>query len=108
MSHLIQPLDKLFNTLKTKFDQKRADAFLMQQQFMSNAKIPVIFRFAMDAISTHTIKEAFETTGIYPLNRLAITDDLLVGTGIESSEINTHPSTTPIIPQTSLPNLIIS
>ena len=108
VSHLIQPLDKLFNLVKTKFNQKRADANLMQQQFVSNAKIPVVFRFAMEAVSTNTIQEAFEVTGIYPLNRRAITDDLLVGTDPVPMETESQPSATPVVPETSMPNLMLS
>ena len=91
-SHLLQPLDKLFGPLKSKFEQKRAEANLIQQKYVANSKIPIILRFAMAAITKETIVNSFTKTGIFPLNRRAIADDLLVGSVSDISN-NEVPST---------------
>ena len=103
-SHILQPLDKLFNLLKTKYDQKRADANMMAQRYVGTSKAPILCGFAMAAVSNNTIREAFRETGICPLDRAAISDDLLVGTPAEIIEKET-PKTTPIVSPTSHPNM---
>lgn len=105
VSHLIQPMDKLFGPLKSKFEQKRAEACLIQQRYVTNAKIPIICRFAMDAISSDTIRNAFKTTGIYPLDRSAISDELLVGTNPVPTTGTVRSKVTSVVPETSLPSM---
>ena len=79
VSHLIQPLDKIFGPLKLKIEQKKQEAMLLQQKHISKEKIPVITQFAMGALDRNVIISAFSKTGIYPFSRQAITEDLLVG-----------------------------
>ena len=77
-SHLLQPLDKLFWSLKCNITKEKVKAKLMQQGYVTKAKIPLITRYAMNAIGRHEIQEAFEKTGICPLDRSQITPDKLV------------------------------
>ena len=102
-SHILQPLDKLFGPLKTKYDLKRADANMMAQKYVGTSKVPIICRLAMSAVSNETILDAFRETGICPLDRAAISDDLLVGSSTEI--IGETPRVTPIVPSTSVPNM---
>ena len=79
VSHLIQSLDKLFRPFKLKLEQKKQEAMMLQQKYVAKDKIPIIARFAMAAMNREGIRSAFEKTDIYPLNRAAISSDLLVG-----------------------------
>ena len=79
VSHLIQPLDKLFGPFKDQFQKKRREAQLCNQAVLSKSNVPIIAKFAMKSMKSSTIAHAFEKTGIYPIDRKAITDDLLVG-----------------------------
>ena len=79
VSHIIQPLDKLFGPLKQKFEKKRQQASLINQKCISKSKIPIITKHAMNDIKSDVIKGAFVKTGVCPLDRSAITADLLVG-----------------------------
>ena len=78
VTHLVQPLDKLFNHFKDVFQQKRNDAMVVYQSNLSQSKIPILTRFTMDSIAKSTIRDSFAKTGTYPVNRAAITRDLLV------------------------------
>ena len=83
-THLLQPMDKLFWSLKQNITNQKVKARLLQQEFISKAKIPLITRYAMDAIHREEIQSAFAKTGIYPLDRSKITSDKLVGDPIPS------------------------
>ena len=79
LSHILQPLDKVFGPLKDHFKNTRHGAMLVEQRFISNAKIPVVMRFALTSLSKQTVRSAFQKTGIYPHSRNAIAADVLVG-----------------------------
>ena len=79
VTHLIQPLDKMFGYFQDVFQQKRNDALVIQQSNLPQSKIPILTRFTMDSIPKSEIRKSFAKTGIYPVNREAITRDLLVG-----------------------------
>ena len=78
-SHLLQPMDKLFWKLKENVQIQKEKAKMLHNGFVAKAKIPIILRYAMNAMSPHDIKAAFSTTGIYPLERTKITPDKLIG-----------------------------
>ena len=78
-THLVQPLDKLFNPFKTEFEKQKQKAALVQQHHLSNEKVTTLTRFTMRSTSPEFIKKVFRITGIYPVNRNAIRNDLLVG-----------------------------
>ena len=94
LSHILQPLDKLFGPLKKHFQQKHQEAMLVQQRYISNSKIPIVTRFAMGAVAEQTIRSAFQKTRIFPLDRTVITNDLLVGQGGVSGVVPSHISGT--------------
>ena len=75
----MQPLDKLFGPFKDHFQQKRREALLCNQKVLSKSKVPIIAKFAMNAMKSETIVHAFEKTGVFPLDPFAISDDVLVG-----------------------------
>ena len=79
VTHLIQPLDKLFGTFKDTLNKKRQEALMMQGKNLSQAKMPILSRFTMDSISKDTIRDTFRETGIFPIDRSIITPDLLIG-----------------------------
>ena len=77
-SHLIQPLDKIFGPLKTLIEQTKQEAMLVNPGNITKSKVPALVRFAMNRMKPSKIKEAFEETGIFPLNSGAIDRNLLL------------------------------
>ena len=78
-THLLQPMDKLFWKLKENIRIQKGKARLIHNTFITKAKIPLITRYAMQAMSRDDIKSAFSATGIFPLDRCKITQDKLIG-----------------------------
>ena len=68
VSHLIQPLDKIFGPLKLKIVQKKQEAMLLQQKHIRKEKIPAITRFAIGALDRNVSISAFSKTEIYPFS----------------------------------------
>lgn len=84
-SHLLQPLDKLFGSLKCKLDEKKQEALMAQQRPLSKHQIPIVLRFAINSIGPVAVRKSFVETGICPMNASAISDDLLVGDSVHTS-----------------------
>ena len=78
-SHLLQPMDKLFWKFKENVWIQKSKAKLLHNGFIAKTKIPLITRFAMDAMSREDVKTAFSATGMFPLDRSKIRQDKLVG-----------------------------
>ena len=78
-THLLQPMDKLFWKLKENMRVQKGKARMVKKAFISKAKIPLITRYAMQAMSSAEIRSAFSATGIYPLDRSKISPDKLIG-----------------------------
>ena len=78
-SHLLQPLDKMFGTLKAAIERKRKEALLVSPEGVSKGKLPILLRYAITAIGEHVVKNTFATTGLCPLDSTAIPDTQLVG-----------------------------
>ena len=53
-SHILQPLDKLFGLVKTKIDQKKDEALLVNKGNIAKSKIPILVRFALASIKQST------------------------------------------------------
>ena len=96
-SHILQPLDKVFGLLKVKIDQKKDEALLLNQGNISKSKVPILVRFALNSIKPSTVQQAFADTGVFPLNRSAIDNSLLVGGAQQKHEI--PPTTSKETPQ---------
>ena len=77
-SHILQPMDKLFGPLKTRFNYHRRKGHYVQQRALSKSKVPVLTKYAMNDISAQTIRDAFAITGICPLSFDAIPKGALV------------------------------
>jgi hypothetical protein len=78
VSHLLQPLDKVFGEFKEKLEKKAGEAYMLSHSMNKN-KVSIIAKFAMQAIKKSTLQEAFKITGVYPLDRVKIPDEKLVG-----------------------------
>ena len=98
-SHIIQPLDKMFNNFKTTFDRKKQDAKLVYKNNMGREKIPALTRFTMQATSKESIESTFRITGLCPFNREAITSGVLVEDGLTPAS---RPSGENSVPRSSL------
>ena len=53
--------------------------WLTKEQSLSQSQIPILTHFAMNDMRPETLKDAFQETGVYPLNKDAIDPTLLVG-----------------------------
>ena len=60
VSHLIQPLDKIFGPVKLKIEQKKQEAMFLQKKHISKEKIPVITPFTIAALDYNVIDVLFE------------------------------------------------
>ena len=78
-THLVQPLEKIFNNFKTTFERIREDAVYMQGRNLTRSKLPAVVRFTMNSIGADLIKGSFEKTGLCPFNCNAIDSGLLIG-----------------------------
>ena len=77
-SHLLQPLDKMFGTLKASIERRRKQALLVSPEGVSKGKLPILLRYAITAIGEHVVKNTFAMTGLCPLDSTAIPDTQLV------------------------------
>ena len=100
-SHLLQPLDKMFGSLKSAIERTRK-AMLISPEGVSKNKVPILLRHALKSISASVVQKTFLTTGLCPLDPCAIPDVQLVGDQpniptetIASSEPSTHTTTVP-------------
>ena len=80
-SHILQPLDKLFNAFKTRLEHVKYKAMIAAQRNIPKDKMTILTRFTMERFPAEMIRSSFEKTGLVPLNRQAITPDLLIGDG---------------------------
>lgn len=78
LTHILQPLDKLFDPIKAHLNGKVQEASLIVSE-LKRVQIPVLVRFALQAMDPDTVKSSFSKTGIFPWNRKAISDSVLVG-----------------------------
>ena len=85
-------MDKLFWKLKENVRIQKGKAKLVHHGFISKSKIPLITRYAMNAMSSKDIQSAFSATGIYPLDRSKISPDKLIGDHEPDSSTSTDMS----------------
>ena len=78
-SHLLQPLDRMFNVLKSAIEDKRKQAMLISTETISKRKIPILLRHALTTIKSTTVQNTFVDTGLCPLDSKAIPDAKMVG-----------------------------
>ena len=78
LSHIIQPLDKLFGTLKSKLENKAAGAYQIQRKTLAKGNLPPLVKFAVADMNREMVKKAFRITGVYPFQREAIPSSALV------------------------------
>ena len=90
LTHVIQPLDKLFNSFKETYQRQKEKAMYVHQQNIAISKIPILTKFAMNDTKRDTIKDTFSITGCFPVNRRAIDNDLLVADGPSSIKHTPH------------------
>ena len=81
-SHILQPLDKIFGSLKNHIQKKAREASLFSQIGISRSKIPILLRFGINAMKQDVISGSFQKTGLCPLNGAAIGDEVLVGDSV--------------------------
>ena len=62
VTHILQPLNKLFGNLKTTIQAKAREASLLSQIGISLAKIPILLRLAIQSFKVGTVKCSFVET----------------------------------------------
>ncbi|XP_060593109.1 uncharacterized protein LOC132747678 [Ruditapes philippinarum] len=79
-THILQPLDvKIIGPLKNRFNTiAERCGFLSQGFTISKAKFPLLLSYAIDQTTPASVKDAFKTTGIYPLSVDAIDKSQLI------------------------------
>ena len=78
-THILQPLDKLFGTLKHHLQARAREAALLNPKGVSRSKMPILLKFAMKAMATKVVQNSFKKTGLCPLDGTVICDEVLVG-----------------------------
>ena len=105
-THLLQPMDKLFWKLKENMRKQKVKAKLVHHGFTSKTKVPLITRYAMNSMTNDDIRSAFSATGIYPLDRTKISQDMMIGDREPSTQQSPpdsagNDSTSVALPQTT-------
>jgi hypothetical protein len=96
-SHIFQPLDQIFATLKFHYYKTAKEASLIREGVVrSKDKFPVLLKFAMAKIASNSYSSCFATS-IYPFNKNAICLEKLTGDKATHTGINTTEENMPLI-----------
>ena len=107
-THILQPLDHLFDTLKSRFTSTARTASLLRENLIiTKNKFTAVFKQSLSTLTPEKIHTAFRKTGIHPFNPQAIDKTKLISdTHIPAppSSTSTHLQPTLYMECTSEPN----
>ena len=93
-THILQPLDMLFDTLKSHFTSIARTASLLRENLtITKPKFIPVLTQALKSLTPDKITTAFRNTGIHPLNKHAIDKTKLLA---DSDHPPTKPAETPL------------
>ena len=94
-THILQPLDHLFESLKSKFTSTARTASLLRENLIiTKNKFTPVFKQALTTLTPDKVCKAFNKTGVYPLNPDAIGKSKLISdTNLPATHINTSSNT---------------
>ena len=78
-THILQPLDQLFDTLKSAFTNiARTASLLRENLIISKTKFTPVLKQALKSLTPKKVATAFRKTGIHPIDRHAIDKTKLI------------------------------